>query len=76
MTVVERYYDALIGNQKTRFCHALSRCGTYDQIGWGKVVCGTFFSPPRTSGRGLKKDGVADGIRTRNSQLHKLGLYH
>ena len=23
-----------------------------------------------------RKDGVADGTRTRNSQLHKLGLYH
>ena len=22
------------------------------------------------------KDGVADGIRTRNNKLHKLGLYH
>jgi hypothetical protein len=24
----------------------------------------------------LEKDGVADGIRTRNNKLHKLGLYH
>ena len=23
-----------------------------------------------------RKDGVADGIRTRNNKLHKLGLYH
>ena len=22
------------------------------------------------------KNGVADGIRTRNNKLHKLGLYH
>ena len=22
------------------------------------------------------EDGVADGIRTRNNKLHKLGLYH
>jgi hypothetical protein len=22
------------------------------------------------------RDGVADGIRTRNNKLHKLGLYH
>ena len=22
------------------------------------------------------KDGVANGIRTRNNKLHKLGLYH
>jgi hypothetical protein len=25
---------------------------------------------------GEELNGVADGIRTRNSQLHKLGLYH
>jgi len=24
----------------------------------------------------FREDGVADGTRTRNSQLHKLGLYH
>ncbi len=28
------------------------------------------------NGRALGKDGVADGIRTRNNKLHKLGLYH
>ena len=27
-------------------------------------------------GKSLRKDGVADGIRTRNNKLHKLGLYH
>jgi hypothetical protein len=25
---------------------------------------------------GKDEDGVADGIRTRNNKLHKLGLYH
>ena len=24
----------------------------------------------------MAEDGVADGIRTRNNKLHKLGLYH
>ncbi len=24
----------------------------------------------------IGKNGVADGIRTRNNKLHKLGLYH
>jgi hypothetical protein len=24
----------------------------------------------------VEEDGVADGIRTRNNKLHKLGLYH
>jgi hypothetical protein len=26
--------------------------------------------------RAFGKGGVADGIRTRNNKLHKLGLYH
>ena len=30
----------------------------------------------RTPGHRLREDGVADGIRTRNNKLHKLGLYH
>jgi hypothetical protein len=41
-----------------------------------------YTCPLSTSGGGnreglsIGKNGVADGIRTRNNKLHKLGLYH
>ena len=36
------------------------------------VFCVQGFLPQAAN----DEDGVADGIRTRNNKLHKLGLYH
>ena len=55
-----------------------------DQINRKSNSAGTVQpGPGDVSGGGRKlktksgaKDGVADGIRTRNNKLHKLGLYH
>ena len=46
-------------------------------VSFFKVACKNEKTPlPGLLGTREKRDGVANGIRTRNSQNHNLGLYH
>ena len=56
-------------------------CGIFkpqkkDDIGGRTAAGGGIIRKSTTCKFGIRKDGVADGTRTRNSQNHNLGLYH